>query len=240
MKKTLWGLLAALCGVCVVVVLLVNSAQAITFNADFYRKTFLKVGSLAYSGMDEENIMKAGQTLIDYLSDKRDDIVVTAVVDGQQREVFNDREKAHMVDVKAIFTALNTLRYAALGVLLLAAALAVWRLKWKRTLKGFGLSLGVTGVAVLVLGGVFALFAQNPEAFDRIFYVFHTTFFSNDLWLLDPATDVMIRMLPQQFFLDCAVGILAVFLVQLLLYTAAGWVIYGVIKRKPKAREVAA
>jgi uncharacterized membrane protein len=32
-------------------------------------------------------------------------------------------------------------------------------------------------------------------------------FFNNDLWLLDPATDVMINMFPEEFFYDMAIGI---------------------------------
>ena len=37
-------------------------------------------------------------------------------------------------------------------------------------------------------------------------------FFSNDLWMLNPATDRMIRMFEQQFFFDMVARILVVYL----------------------------
>ncbi len=38
--------------------------------------------------------------------------------------------------------------------------------------------------------------------FYKYFRIFHKIFFANDLWMFDPATDYMIRMLPEGFFLD--------------------------------------
>ena len=37
-------------------------------------------------------------------------------------------------------------------------------------------------------------------------------FFDNDLWLLDPATDLMIRMLPEGFFFDMVIRIGSIFI----------------------------
>jgi integral membrane protein (TIGR01906 family) len=61
--------------------------------------------------------------------------------------------------------------------------------------------LGVTGAAVAVLG--FLLSRDFTAAFIR----FHEIFFTNDLWLFDPAEDYMIRMLPEGLFSDFAVRI---------------------------------
>ena len=40
--------------------------------------------------------------------------------------------------------------------------------------------------------------------FDQYFIKFHELFFDNDLWLLDPKTDMMINMLPIGFFISMA------------------------------------
>ena len=37
--------------------------------------------------------------------------------------------------------------------------------------------------------------------FDRFFILFHETFFNNDDWLFNPATDPIINVLPEQFFM---------------------------------------
>jgi integral membrane protein (TIGR01906 family) len=39
--------------------------------------------------------------------------------------------------------------------------------------------------------------------FDRFFVTFHEIFFSNDDWLFNPATDPIINVLPETFFMHC-------------------------------------
>lgn len=41
--------------------------------------------------------------------------------------------------------------------------------------------------------------------------IFHHIFFNNDLWLLDPATDLLINIVPEPFFVDTASYIALVF-----------------------------
>jgi integral membrane protein (TIGR01906 family) len=40
--------------------------------------------------------------------------------------------------------------------------------------------------------------------FNYVFTVFHEILFTNDLWLLDPRTDNLIRMMPEGLFMDIA------------------------------------
>ena len=43
---------------------------------------------------------------------------------------------------------------------------------------------------------------------EKIFYYFSTkSFFDNDLWILDPATDLLINIVPEPFFADTAARI---------------------------------
>lgn len=44
--------------------------------------------------------------------------------------------------------------------------------------------------------------------FDKSFNFFHRIFFDNDYWLFSPTTDPVINILPQEFFLHCAIMIL--------------------------------
>ena len=47
--------------------------------------------------------------------------------------------------------------------------------------------------------------------FTKYFVIFHHIFFNNDLWLLDPATDLLINIVPEPFFVDTASYIALVF-----------------------------
>ena len=71
--------------------------------------------------------------------------------------------------------------------------------------RGFGFWAGIG------LGGTFLLVgALAALDFDRAFVVFHALFFpGKDNWLFDPAADEIINILPQEFFRNCALLILA-------------------------------
>ena len=57
----------------------------------------------------------------------------------------------------------------------------------------------------LLLFGLLALFAALD--FNTFWTNFHRVFFTNDLWLLDPRTDILIQMVPGQFFFDLVMRI---------------------------------
>ena len=52
---------------------------------------------------------------------------------------------------------------------------------------------------LLIPLGAFALWAAID--FDGAFVFFHRALFDNDLWLLDPATDLLIRICPESMFM---------------------------------------
>ena len=43
--------------------------------------------------------------------------------------------------------------------------------------------------------------------FTKYFIMFHHIFFTNDLWILDPSTDLLINIVPEPFFVDTAARI---------------------------------
>ena len=57
----------------------------------------------------------------------------------------------------------------------------------------------IAPAAVYVPLGVFALWAAMD--FDAAFVFFHEMLFTNDLWLLNPATDLLIRICPSSMFM---------------------------------------
>ncbi len=149
-------------------------------------------------GMDAEALSRVNKLLADYLCGKIDDLSIEEEIVGVKQQVFNADEKAHMVDVVNLFSLAHTLRQVLLiggiaSLLLMNlfagqkfASILMQSIKW--------VLMFVFGVIVLV-GAAFML-----GGFDAMFLGFHQMFFTNDLWLMDPATDVMIRMFPGAFF----------------------------------------
>ena len=208
--------------VATIIILLISSFE-IAMYSDFswYEKEYLKYEVLEDLEMEIDDVMHVTEEMMAYLRDDREDLVVETTVDGVEREFFNDREKLHMVDVKGLFMGGLTLRRNSL--ILLAGAfivLTIMKANWKKLLP-WSIIWGIGGfLGLLLVGG--ALIASD---FHRYFFLFHEIFFDNDLWLLDPKTDLMIRMLPEGFFFDMVVRIGVIFLISLCVLLLTGVII---------------
>ena len=140
-------------------------------------------------------------------------------VDGSP--VFTDRERAHMVDVRGVFTAFGTLVLLAI-VLLIGARIGSHGRPWFRRGMGFGaLALGV-GV---ILGGIVSVLA-----FDQAFETFHELFFPGGSYEFDPLTDRLVQLFPIQFWEETS---LALGVVILVLAGVVAW--WGLHERKGTA-----
>ena len=53
--------------------------------------------------------------------------------------------------------------------------------------------------------------SEAASDFSRYFIMFHHIFFTNDLWILDPSTDMLINIVPEGFFMDTAARIAFLF-----------------------------
>lgn len=206
--KLLQRLPGIVCAFCLMIVFLITSVEAVTYwTPGYYEHEYEKYNVTAAVRMEMDDLLQVTDEMMDYLRGDRDDLHVMTVVDGSPREFFNAREIAHMEDVRGLFLGAITLRRvclaaAAVCVLLMAALKA----DLKRTLPRM-LCVG-TGLFFLLAAGIGLLIASD---FSRYFVVFHHIFFDNDLWILNPATDLLINIVPEPFFADTALRIGLIF-----------------------------
>ena len=193
----------------VIVILLISSFE-IGIYSDFgwYEKEYEKYNVTEDLEMKMDDVMDVTEEMMAYLRGDREDLVVWTTVNGEKQEFFNDREKAHMVDVQNLFLGGLTLRFGAIIVLVISlSGLIFTKGNWKRILpKSFLTGLGAF---LVISGGLGVLFASD---FNKYFFVFHEIIFDNGLWLLDPAAYLMIRMLPEGFFFDMVIRIGSIFI----------------------------
>jgi integral membrane protein (TIGR01906 family) len=125
--------------------------------------------------------------------------------------VLNERERAHMRDVRTVFAGL----YVLAAVSLVGLVVAARRRDRAGTLRAVrGGALGLT-VGVGVLGGVALV------AFDQLFELFHEIFFPAGSYLFDPATDRLVQLFPFDFWQETAI---AVGVVIVLISLGVAWV----------------
>ncbi|SDJ97855.1 TIGR01906 family membrane protein [Natronincola ferrireducens] len=194
-------------GILLSLVLLLTAVDIVAFNMNHYKREFAKHDITTVTGMDDENLQHVTKELLSYLRDERDDLKIEAVVRGEKREVFGEREKLHMIDVKDLFVGGRKVRKVSLIILGLLLILFIKTDKdWKRNLAKTFMFTGMVNIDLIIL-----LFLLMHFDFTKYFDYFHYIFFDNDLWILDPNTEILIQMLPQEFFFNTAVKIALIY-----------------------------
>ena len=200
MTKKTSKLLCALTAVFAALTLLTAAIAAPILCRPFYYAHIGPMGLEDRTGLTRDEIKTAFNKMLDYCLGA--DEFSTGVLR------WSESGKAHFTDVRGLFL-LDLWALAVSAVLLVVTLLFTWK-----TGRGPARPLG-RGPAFWAgagLGSVFLLAgALAALDFDRAFVLFHALFFpGKDNWLFDPATDQIINILPQEFFRNCALLILAI------------------------------
>ncbi|NLN15455.1 MAG: TIGR01906 family membrane protein [Tissierellia bacterium] len=175
------------------------SIEINSYNKNYYLRSYEKHGVYDVTKRSEEDLSVITNDIISYLKGHGGDELLTPH--------FNEREVLHMRDVQDLFNLARTIKYISFLVSLAIIFLFLYRKEY--------ISLGRT----LFYGPFFLYFLLillailASKDFTKYFTYFHLVFFDNDLWILDPRTDLMIQMLPEAFFMGMALRILLSFLV---------------------------
>ena len=180
-----------------VLIMLITSIDYNCFDKGFYAKEYKDLNTAQSLGMTEKDLNKATYTLLDYLKNERDDIQVEISLKGTKTEAFNEKEASHMFDVRNLYHFALILRKGCIVALLVSLVYLIFQYR-----GGIYTHLSIAYMKTAILFFVFfALVGFWAYAdFDAFWTAFHRLAFRNDLWLLDPSTDLMINLFPSDFF----------------------------------------
>lgn len=188
----------------VVMLLLTCVSQAVFGNMNYFRKEFEKYNVTRNIDMEMDDIMYVMDELMDYLHGDRENLEnIVTEVNGETRDFFTEREKTHMADCKVLFDGGFAIRKGAAVVFAALTLLLVFKKKF--SLRRFLKYAALFSVIIAAGAGILAIAASID--FNGCFIVFHKLFFNNDLWILDPAEDLIINILVEPFFADMALKI---------------------------------
>ena len=103
-NKYLSYALGILFSFCLIVTLLITSVEAVTYwTPGYYEREYSKYNVTEDVHMEMDDLLDVTTEMMAYLRGNREDLHVPTIVDGQPREFFNDREIAHMEDVRGLF-----------------------------------------------------------------------------------------------------------------------------------------
>lgn len=231
MKKALVIAAGIVFSVIMVIYLLIYSAHYSVSDMEYFEAEYEKYAVSQTIGVRTEQLMDVTEQMMAYLEGDRDTLDgITAEVNGKQREFFNEREKAHMIDVKSLYLGAIRLMPALLAAIFILLAVSI--------AKGqplFFKTAAVSSAAVCV--GLIALVWLISMDFTRAFIIFHEIFFSNDLWILDEKTSLLINIVPEGFFMDTAVSIAMRFALSMAGAIASCIAAAAYIKNKQKGSE---
>ena len=207
MKKLLYNTLLPL----TFIAILLWSVIGVSQSRAFYDTQYKKNGTAEHIGIRHQDLMDVTDNLLSYMVKQRDNLDMQYGVKGTVREIFDEREKLHMIDVVNLYMGVV---YIAAGLTLgVAAGLAYLIRKdgWTTVRKTLDKKYLWSAIGLAVAASAFGIaIVTNFDAFWR---KFHYVFFTNDLWMLDPAISIMINMFPLEFFYAMCERILIVFVI---------------------------
>lgn len=177
-----------------------SNLKAVAFDRDFYSDKFDEFGihELFSEGTDIDH---EADVMLQYLEGEKADI---------ESGFFNAKEKEHLVEVRHLFRLVDITLNTAVAISIICLLLIIiavkrftLRLNERKSLAYFRhiLSNLLIGIG-FVVDGIAVFFALLAFTFSSAFWRFHEIFFKSDTWILNPATDNLIRMMPEQFFFD--------------------------------------
>ena len=191
--------------------ILLKSIEINAFNKSFYLKSYAENDVSEITGKGLNELDSITDDLFNYIKGKEDEKVLELS--------FNEKEIKHMEDVKVLFEGGIFLKNISLILFLLAIMMI---LVYK---GGQECAKGVFYGSFLWWGLILLLFFLSNIDFNKYFTYFHLIFFDNDLWLLDPETDLLIQMLPEEFFINIFKRIILFFISMLAIIQITSYIL---------------
>ena len=208
LKGRTFGAIALVLGlVALMLILVLTVLHAVGTDDALYFSEQMQAGVLPGAGISEADLRMLDGELAGYLAGRPEALVlplesepggysVPAVqMNGALQPAFNEREMIHLEDCRGLFALLRRVRARLLPWAVLLIAGGAYLLKERRKLRR---AAWLSPLWILLPLGAFAAWAAVD--FNAAFNAFHRVLFTNDLWLLDPATDLLIRICPASMF----------------------------------------
>ena len=231
MKRTYKGPAAAagFCLLCALILFAISAAvYGIAGNGRLLGEEMRRCAPPGTTGLPDEHYHDMGRMIADYLMGRRPDFQYCFTSEnGEQVTCFRQHEAAHMADVRGLIRTAGVIRLITGGAVLM---LVIAGIMFRKRRKSF--AVGMLAGFCLAAAFFMALLVWGLIDFDGLFIAFHRVAFTNEGWLLDSRTDMLIRLMPTPFFISMGVRLLRAVLAMVAVSFAA-----AVIIRKPDKKD---
>lgn len=180
----------------------------VCFDLNFYKDFYQKENLSSSIGTSSDNLINNTQNLLNYLNKK----------EQLNTDWFSEKDILHMVDVQNLYTFSHSIMIYCFITFILSTIIIILILRGKSLLYITKIFNKVLLLFIVLVGGLSAVIAYN---FNSFWIKFHTTLFSNELWLLSPNESNLIKMVPEEFFISLITKIIIYILILfILLFTS--------------------
>ena len=218
-RKTITKICGCLAAWMVILFVLTVGIYGIAGDGSLIAQEMLRHAPPETTGLPEKEYDGVGRMTAGYLTGQ-EAVFQYAFSDAEGRVYlcFQDHEADHMADCRELIRLAGTLRWitGGSGLFLIGAGMLFRR--YRKIFAG-GMLAGLLAAGILITG----LAAWAAADFDGLFTAFHRAAFTNDGWLLNPRTDLLIRLMPVGFFITLAARLAMWMLAAGLAAGAAAW-----------------
>lgn len=182
--------------------MILDSVDAVGTDAELYYELQMEAGVLDRAGISEEDLQRVDGALAEYLKGDAAALDFEIEVFGQMQPVFNEKEMLHMEDCRQLFLLLRRVLVSLDTLAVSGIVIGIWCLRDRKKIR---LASRLSPLAIILPLGLFAAWAVAD--FNAAFTFFHEVLFTNDLWLLNWNTDLLIRLCPTSMFMAMGVRI---------------------------------
>ena len=180
----IFGFFTAIFIICAAVTITLNCRPL--YEADIDRYSLCET-----TGMTKEEILANYQAVIDYNNLGGPDTLEFPTL------AMSQGGRIHFEEVRRIF---HAMQYA----MIICGALTIFAVVFtiRKKILSYRLWSGIFTIALPSVVGIMA-----AVSWDNFFVFFHQVMFNNDYWIFDAATDPVITILPDGYFLHCLIMI---------------------------------
>ncbi|MEF9933990.1 MAG: TIGR01906 family membrane protein [Clostridium sp.] len=204
-------------------VILLGSLFISTYDKDFYIKQFHINNTYQNQMVIERNINPEiiADEVIEYLKGSSDNL--------NRNGYFERKEIIHMKDVLHLFN-IGKIAFVV-GIVILGLSLYMLH---KTYLRGREYILSIIKSYYIFSMGIIGFLILCALNFSESFIVFHELLFTNDYWLLNPNTSIIINIMPESFFLSHTINIFVLFITISITLTIALFIMLYLFNKKLK------
>lgn len=193
-----------------------TTVVSVALSQDTYTACFDAYADTSASGVEKAAYPALAVALAGYFKGTLGTPQVEVEKFGASAAAYSEKELTHLADVKNLFDGLLRLRYLTLA---LCACLVLClyfifrrgkrfetedeRSAWEARTLWPGALIG----ALVAFALVSSVAVWGLVNFDGLFITLHKLLFSNDFWLLNPNTDLLIQLMPEKMFVQLGASV---------------------------------